>query len=45
MDSVKHGEMLRQVRGPGTLVPREILWIAAQSDGRVDWRSSYKRVV
>jgi HlyD family secretion protein len=36
VDSVKHGEMLRQVRGPGTLVPREILWIAAQSDGRVE---------
>ena len=25
-----------QVRGPGTLVPREILWIAAQSAGRVE---------
>ena len=30
------GEMLRQVRGPGTLVPREIRWIAAQSAGRVE---------
>ena len=28
--------MLRQVRGPGTLVPREIRWIAAQSAGRVE---------
>jgi HlyD family secretion protein len=33
---VMRGEMLRQVRGPGTLVPREIRWIAAQSAGRVD---------
>jgi HlyD family secretion protein len=28
--------MLRQVRGLGTLVPEEILFIAAQTDGRVD---------
>ena len=34
--TVTRGEMLRQVRGPGTLVPREIRWIAAQSAGRVD---------
>jgi HlyD family secretion protein len=33
---VREGEMLRQVRGPGTLVPREIRWIAAQTDGRVE---------
>jgi HlyD family secretion protein len=33
---VSRGEMLRQVRGPGTLVPREIRWIAAQSAGRVE---------
>jgi HlyD family secretion protein len=36
VDSVREGEMLRQVRGPGTLVPREIRWIAAQTDGRVE---------
>jgi HlyD family secretion protein len=36
IDSVREGEMLRQVRGPGTLVPREIRWIAAQSPGRVE---------
>jgi HlyD family secretion protein len=36
IDSVRQGEMLRQVRGPGTLVPREIRWIAAQSAGRVE---------
>lgn len=33
---VERGEMLRQTRGPGTLVPRTRLWIAAQSAGRVD---------
>src|SRR5690606_7764855 len=33
---VKRGEMLRQVRGPGVLAPREIRWIAAQTDGRVE---------
>jgi HlyD family secretion protein len=36
VDAVREGEMLRQVRGPGTLVPREIRWIAAQTDGRVE---------
>jgi HlyD family secretion protein len=36
VDTVREGEMLRQVRGPGTLVPREIRWIAAQSDARVE---------
>jgi HlyD family secretion protein len=36
VDSVREGEMLRQVRGPGVLVPREIRWIAAQTDGRVE---------
>lgn len=35
-DVVKRGEMLRQVRGPGTLVPREIRWIAATAEARVD---------
>lgn len=34
--AVARGEMLRQTRGPGTLVPRTRLWIAAQSAGRVD---------
>ncbi len=36
VDSVRQGEMLREVRGPGTLVPKEIRWIAAQTDGRVE---------
>jgi HlyD family secretion protein len=34
--AVDRGEILIQVRGPGTLVPRELLWIAAQSAGRVE---------
>ncbi len=37
-DTVKQGEMLRQVRGPGTLVPLEIRWIAARTEGRVEQR-------
>ena len=36
IDTVKRGEMLRQVRGVGTLVPEEIRWIPAATDGRVD---------
>jgi HlyD family secretion protein len=36
IDTVKRGELLRQVRGPGTLVPKEVRWIAAESDGRVE---------
>src|SRR5688572_27411320 len=36
VDQVKRGPMLRQVRGLGTLVPEEILWIPAQTIGRVD---------
>jgi len=32
---VKRGQMLRQVRGLGTLVPEEITWIAARTQGRV----------
>jgi HlyD family secretion protein len=36
LDSVKRGEMLREVRGPGTLVPKEIRWIAAESNARVE---------
>jgi HlyD family secretion protein len=36
VDTVRQGEMLREVRGPGTLVPKEIRWIATQTDGRVE---------
>ena len=34
-DTVKRGEMLRQVRGNGTLVPEEINWIPATTPGRI----------
>jgi HlyD family secretion protein len=37
-DTVKRGSMIRQVRGPGTLVPEDIRWIAAQTSGRVERR-------
>jgi HlyD family secretion protein len=38
MDTVKRGPMLRQVRGPGSLVPESegIRWISASTDGRVE---------
>lgn len=36
IDTVERGDMLLQVRGPGTLVPREIRWVAAASEARVD---------
>ncbi|HJO39751.1 MAG: efflux RND transporter periplasmic adaptor subunit [Vicinamibacterales bacterium] len=36
MDTVQRGSMLRQVRGTGTLVPEEIRWIPALTDGRVE---------
>ena len=36
LGTVKRGPMLRQVRGLGTLVPEEIRWIAARTQGRVD---------
>jgi HlyD family secretion protein len=35
IDTVKRGPMLLEVRGLGTLVPDEVLWIPATSDGRV----------
>jgi HlyD family secretion protein len=35
-DSVKRGSMLRQVRGLGTLVPEDIRWIPATTQGRVE---------
>ena len=38
MDTVKRGSMLRPVRGPGTLVPEEIRWISARTDGRIERR-------
>jgi HlyD family secretion protein len=35
-DIVKRGAMVRQVHGLGTLVPEEIRWIPAATDGRVE---------
>ena len=36
VDTVKRGLMLRQVRGSGSLVPEEIRWIPATTEGRVE---------
>ncbi|MBS0660847.1 MAG: efflux RND transporter periplasmic adaptor subunit [Verrucomicrobia bacterium] len=36
VDTVKRGPMVRQVRGLGTLVPEDIQWIAARTEGRVE---------
>src|SRR4051794_31730864 len=35
-DTVKQGQMLRQVRGNGTLVPEQIQYVQADTDGRVE---------
>jgi HlyD family secretion protein len=36
IDTVTRGELLREIRGPGLLVPREIRWIAAETAARVE---------
>src|SRR5689334_15827955 len=36
IDTVKRGPMVRQVRGLGTLIPEDIRWIAANTEGRVE---------
>jgi HlyD family secretion protein len=36
IDTVKRGPMVRQVRGLGTLVPEQIRWIPANTEGRVE---------
>jgi len=36
LDTVKRGEMLREVRGPGTLVPKEIRWVTAETNAHVE---------
>ncbi len=36
IDTVKRGQMLRQVRGNGTLVPQLTRWVIAPADGRVE---------
>src|SRR6188768_232262 len=35
-DTVKRGPMVRDVKGQGSLVPEEIVWIPAKSDGQVE---------
>ncbi|HUG40666.1 MAG TPA: hypothetical protein VMM12_09280, partial [Longimicrobiales bacterium] len=34
--TVEHGTMIRQVRGPGTLVPEHMRYISAVTAGRVE---------
>ena len=34
--AVQRGEMIRQVKGPGSLVPEEVRWITAETAGRVE---------
>jgi multidrug resistance efflux pump len=36
--SVERGTMIRQVRGPGTLVPEHVRWVSAVTAGRVERR-------
>jgi HlyD family secretion protein len=36
LDTVQRGPMVRQVRGTGTLVPEQIRWIPATTDGTVE---------
>ena len=40
VDSVRQGDVVREVRGPGTLVPEQIRWITAQASARVDRKSA-----
>jgi HlyD family secretion protein len=36
LSTVQRGEMLRQVRGPGTLVPESLQWVTAATEGRIE---------
>lgn len=36
VDSVRRGELVREVRGPGSLVPEQIRWISALTPARVE---------
>ncbi len=36
LDTVRQGPMVREVRGPGTLVPEQIRWVSAVTAGRVE---------
>jgi HlyD family secretion protein len=38
MDTVRLGPMVREVRGPGSLVPEQIRWVSAVTPGRVEKR-------
>lgn len=40
IDSVRRGDVVREVRGPGTLVPEQIRWITAQASARVERKMS-----
>ena len=40
IDSVQKGNVIREVRGPGTLVPEQIRWITAQSSARVERKAA-----
>lgn len=35
-DTVRLGPMVREVRGPGSLVPEQIRWVSAVTPGRVE---------
>ncbi len=35
-DTVRQGDMVRQVRGPGTLAAEEVRWVSAVTQGRVE---------
>ena len=36
IDSVRRGDMVREARGPGTLVPEHVRWISAVTSARVE---------
>lgn len=36
VDTVEQGTMVRQVRGPGTLIPEQTRWITAVTPGRIE---------
>lgn len=36
VDTVKRGPMIREVRGPGTLVPENVRWVPSRTSGRVE---------
>lgn len=40
IDSVRQGDVVREVRGPGTLVPEQIRWITAQASARVERKAA-----